>query len=111
MPWATQNLESKLEHLHYLSLAKYQRLKGHERRRQLQIVMLFFKHLYSGRNTQHGQRPKLKLRPDTVIAECAILVSIKICSNCETYGLLNHFNYKMTEGVTRNCGRIVRHAD
>ena len=28
------------------------------------------------KNNQHGRRPKIKLRPDTVIAECDILVNV-----------------------------------
>ena len=39
------------------------------------------------------------------------LVPIKMCSDCETCGLLNHCKWKMIEEVTRKCVRIVRHTD
>ena len=34
---------------------------------------------------------------------------IKMCSDCESCGLLNHCKQKMIEEVTRKCVRIVRH--
>ena len=37
------------------------------------------------------------------------LAPIKMCSDCETFGLLNHCKQKMTEEVTRKCVWIVRH--
>ena len=39
------------------------------------------------------------------------LVPIKMCSNCEAFGLLNHCKQKMLEEVSRKCVRIVRHMD
>ena len=39
------------------------------------------------------------------------MVPIKMCSDCETCGLLNHCKYKIIEEVTRKCVRIVRHVD
>ena len=39
------------------------------------------------------------------------LVPIKMCSEYETYGLMNHCKEKMIEQVTRNCVQIVRYTD
>ena len=39
------------------------------------------------------------------------LVSIKMFTDCETCGLLNHYKQKMILEVTRNCVRIVRDTD
>ena len=35
----------------------------------------------------------------------------KVCSDCETYGLLDYFKWGMVQEVTIKCVRIVRYTD
>ena len=39
------------------------------------------------------------------------LVPIKMCSHCETCGLLKHCKWKMIEANIKQCVRIVMHTD
>ena len=58
-------------------------------------------------------RPPLPVQTDsqTSFIRTVWYVPIKMCSDRETCGLLNHCKYKMMEEVSRKCVRIVRHTD